>query len=208
MKKYRTLTIPCTTASEAAKVVGKLVQLCKGPSFEHVYTNPTHPYPVEFILVELKGLPKAKLLFGQSWSDSSHVIVVNIVPDSEDLFQLTKVQYNAILEQFYKQIVAPLFHEAVITPEDCAIETLLPLSSSYLKHWYDMSNPGGRICHPLDVERWYEFVLQVLRNDESFSSDDLEYWLREDMHEREESINEIVERYDYDRDAMHYAITH
>lgn len=206
MIKFQFLTIHCKNEQEAQNVLSQIVMSCTGEQFRYIERNDIKPYPVEIIRVNLNNLPKAKLFIGLSWSKSSDVNVTNIIPDEKGVFELSKEQYNAILQSFNVYLNQRLNIPTDLTKANVSMEELIPESYTKLKNWYDLSNPGGRIIHPNDVERWYEFVLSVIKNEEDLGLDDFENWLINEKHESYETAEEIVERYGNDKSCMEFCL--
>lgn len=206
MIKFQFLTIHCNSEQEAQNVLSQIVMSCNTAQFKYIGKNDIKPYPVEIISVNINNLPKSKLFIGISWSKSSDVNVANIIPDEKGVFELSKEQYNAILQSFNAFLNKSLNIQTDLTKADVSIEELVPRSYSKLKSWYDLSNPGGRIIHPNDVERWYEFVLSVIKNEEELGLDDFENWLINEKHESYETAEEIVERYGNDKSCMEFCL--
>ena len=206
MLKFQFLTIHCKNEQEAQNVLSQIVMSCTGEQFRYVERNDIKPYPVEIIRVNLNNLPKAKLFIGLSWSKSSDVNVTNIIPDEKDVFELSKEQYNAILQSFNAYLNKSLHIQTDITKADVSIEELIPTSCNNLKRWYELSNPGGRLIHDSDVELWYIFIFSLIKSREELGMDDFENWLINEKHESYETAEEIVERYGNDKSCMEFCL--
>jgi hypothetical protein len=90
--------------------------------------------------------------------------VSNIVP--EELRELSKDQYNAILEEFLNQFVEHaakgLDIQIITTPDERSIDNAMsPEMSHLLKQFSAAANKASGGTHPLDERRFLDFIVQA-----------------------------------------------
>jgi len=139
-------------------------------------------------------LPSANLwLFPRD--DSAYVS--NIVPAKSG--QLSTDEYNGILTSFHDELLGPvatqlgvqprLSKTGEVTPEDFisgeAAERLRRFSAS--------ANKSTGSSHPLDKQRWNDFVIACHRNRDRLPTDVFEMWLAEDGWDDETTSDLAIE---------------
>lgn len=212
MKKYKDLTIYIGTQVEAIDALLVVEDYCSKVPFEYSEEIEKRYMPddkMAHILVRLKGLPQAVLLL---WANEGKLKVINVVPNDSKVFQLTKEQYNHIVDEFDQQIIQPLFgkdFKIEKTSDEVTVKDIIPLSFGSLSRWVSCPGaPGSPFSHPNDLERWFEFLCQLRRTGESLSSGDLEQWLIEDKNWPAEVVEDTIIRYETEMDLLDYYDRH
>lgn len=123
--------------------------------------------------------PKAGLTL---WERDGRYAVTNIVP--ADIRELDVSQYNALLQDFVRHVVEPSQAEAGFTLELTepvrALDTWISAEAAEaLRRFSALANKSTTNSHPMDANRWEEFVVAVHREDERLNTEVLRQWLVE-----------------------------
>ncbi len=150
-------------------------------------------------IVQLPDLPKARLMLSVYQSDGNWVLsVVNIIPTADSgSSSLDKEAYNRILQYFVETVLEPVNagkYEIITNEENYTLQELIPRSWDDFKLWIE-AFPLSH--HPLDEERWMNFVISLYRNDEHLSMGDFEDWLRTEKGWSYEDIDYFSSRLEY-----------
>ena len=99
--------------------------------------------------------------------------------------ELTFDQYNAIVDDFVENILEPNTSALDIRFElksdaQTIDDWLCPESAKHLKQFSRAANHSTGSSHPLDRERWFEFIWSVYRNHDDLGTDNLQRWLLEE----------------------------
>jgi hypothetical protein len=117
-----------------------------------------------------------------SEKDENILYVTNIVPN--EVFKLTYDEYNTILREFFEEFVLPVAKSTGVTTE--LSNTDVPIT-----HWIDSdaekklkgfsaaANKSTGSSHPLDEERWFDFIISVHQTGRILPVDILGRWLEE-----------------------------
>lgn len=212
MKKYKDLEISIGTDVQAMEALVQVENYCTKVPFEYSEEIEKRYMPddkMAHILVRLDGMPQAILLL---WANEGKLKVINIVPNDEKVFNLTKEQYNHIVDEFEQHIVLPLFggkHNIEKTNDELTIKEIIPLSFDSLNSWVSCPGaPDNPFIHPNDLELWFEFLCQLKRTGEHLSSGDLELWLREDVKWSDEVVEDTIIRYETEIELLDYYDRH
>ena len=143
--------------------------------------------------------------------DANTLYVVNIVP--RKVGELTFDQYNAVLMEFYEKFVIPLTTELDIdvslTKDQQSIEDWISSeSATKLKRFSVLANKSTGSSHPLDQERWFDFIISVVRNDEDLYPDRLKRWLIEEEGWHEDMVVELAIEYEQNIALLKYYRSH
>lgn len=158
-----------------------------------------------FNRVESSGIPAASLFFAK-WNDD--LKVTNIVPQA--VSELSKQQYNAILVEFYKSTVVTVADELKLqhqlTPDTRPITFwITDAAAEKLRRFSQCANKSSGSAHPLDRNRWFDFLTQVVADRSDLDTDTLARWLVLIEHWPEESARDLVLEYEFGRDLLTYA---
>lgn len=131
---------------------------------------------------EQKGDRQAALLAFATRSANT-VYVSNIVPNQ--ISQLDYDQYNLILTEFHDLFVSLLAKEMGIsvklTDESQTLEDWISRSTAdKLRRFSASANKSTGSSHPHDEDRWYEFLVSVILENDDIYSSRLRRWLVEE----------------------------
>lgn len=127
-----------------------------------------------------KGLPGVTLWMFED--DKGGYKVSNVVPIQQG--QLGVAGYNAALVDFASTVVSPVIKssgiELVLTSADQTIEDWTdPATASALKRFSSLANKSTGRSHPLDEERWLDFIISAHHGGRPLDSEQLSRWLIE-----------------------------
>lgn len=177
MKKYKDLIVHLGTESQAIKALVQVEDYCSKSPFEYNEEIEKMYMPddrMAHILVSLPKIPRSILLL---WANNGKLQVINIVPNDNKVFKLSKEQYNYIVDEFDLRIIQPLFgkhFKVEKTNDELTIKDIIPLSFESLSNWVTCSGaPNNPFMHPNDLEKWFDFLCQLRKTNEHLSSGDL-----------------------------------
>lgn len=127
-----------------------------------------------------KGLPGVTLWMFEDGKDGYKVS--NVVPIKQG--QLGVAGYNGALVDFATTVVSPVIKtsgiELVLTSADQTIEDWTDLATaSALKRFSSLANKSTGRSHPLDEERWLDFIISANRGGRPLDPEQLSRWLIE-----------------------------
>lgn len=212
MKKYKDLIIHIGTDSQAIEALVQVEDNCNKVPFEYSEEIEKRYMPddkMAHILVNLPGIPQAVLLL---WANDGKLNVINVVPNDGNVFKLTKDQYNHIVDEFYAQIILPLFdgkYGIEKTQDEINIHEIIPQSYESLSRWASCPGaPNSPFTHADDLELWFEFICQLRRTGECLFSGDLELWLKEEKKWTAEVVEDTIIRYETEKELLDYYDRH
>lgn len=132
-----------------------------------------------------------------------HLYVSNII--ARQLSSLPYDQYNAILRDFFNNCVLPAAEAAGATARLSRFEARLEdyMSSQTADRLRSFSARANRsILHPLDRERWNEFLAAAYREGVQISADLLQRWLIEEEKWPEDQAISLAVEYEHARDLL------
>lgn len=156
------------------------------------WVKPQNDRLKEYIVAEYIGsnVPHAKVAihYNEEERKSGHLKVGNIVPQDKD--QLTICEYNAVLDQFYADIVKPYAdsHPAIQVegPTSGVFDPLDYITADALdklRSFCYMANKTTGSSHPCDENRWFDFIYQTVDDGRTIDPNllrrflaDEEYW--------------------------------
>ncbi len=135
------------------------------------------------------------------------LILANITSDLDSRLSITN--YNLVLNTFFTEIVQPFIggFQCVLTGEDVSFEEILPAEVyRSLNLWQDTCDKSAPIAHPLDNEKWLNFIVSYYDQcDGAITASDLQQWLSEDCQWPQgfyESIQEMGMLFEYSMDLL------
>lgn len=154
---------------------------------------------------ERKSLYESKVWL---YIGSEGLVVANITSDINN--NLGIVNYNIILNTFFQEMVAPNLqreYNCNLTGEYVSMRDYLPDEVyNKLNAWQGTCNKSMPIAHPLDYERWLDFVVSYYNNhNQELTPDDLEQWLIEDCNWPQAYNDEIFKmavKFEYSIDLL------
>lgn len=167
---------------------------------------------------QLKGAPGPMFCFRCSASrdrpaaslwladtDGQELYVPNIVPD--ELRQLSRDQYNQILQAFHDEIALPaaegLDLKVTFTSEVATLDRWLsPEAIAKLRAFSQLANRTTGSSHPNDRDRWYDFIFTAHRQGSKLPMDMLRRWLEEEEQWHEEGASDLARQYETAREIL------
>lgn len=210
MKRYKDVTIICGSDAAALQELVNIKNACVIPEFrfdEEVEKMYEPDDKMAHILVSIQELPQAVLL---AWVDEGNIKIINIVPFNHSVFRIEIEDYNRIIDEFNSKVIAPTIcgrYEVIVTSGDYSIQDIIPKSFDALNRWtHSPGAPNAPFSHQLDLERWFEFLCQMIRNREEIPSGHLEQWLNEEMKWPEEIVTKTIQKYEEEISLLHYYV--
>jgi hypothetical protein len=139
-------------------------------------------------------------------SGPGKMYVANAVP--QEKHQLSRSEYNSLLEEFFRQFVEPAATrtgvKAELTEPSADLERWLsPDAAEKLRRFSTSANKNTGSSHPSDRDLWYDFL--VAAEESSFSASMLERWLVEVDGWSEEMAGELAIEYEFGRGLLTFA---
>lgn len=145
----------------------------------------------KFVVFEYKGesVDKSQVFFyTANIKEKGLIKVTNIIPIAQDKSDLTIEEYNKILDLLYKDIVCR-YIDPELSIELSKSDVFDPLTVfsketlNKLKQFCSAANKSTGATHPLDRERWLDFVFTSYSKEETMDTEtfanflsDEEYW--------------------------------
>ncbi len=131
--------------------------------------------PMFCFISKIKELPSARLWL--AFKEQDKLYVSNIVPI--DVNKLSQEQYNSILKKFSDdlaeiQILEPNFKISLETDEKDVENFFSAETAKKLSSFSIAANKSTGSSHPLDRERWLDFVISAAEEDSKISPSELE----------------------------------
>lgn len=206
MQRFRNITIHCENEDAAMQMLQEIMSACNQPPFVYEKDDARLQYDKTIRIISTHNYTsEAVIIVIASGSD---VKVINIIPHKRSVFRIDKNEYNTIMDYFKTEVIDKVVKdkEIVFPPAEYTMESLIPKSYQQLERWATCPGaPNAPFSHPNDLNRWFDFVLALFRNDErdKLSSGDLEQWLEEKNWD-EEVIEETILHYEHDTDLLDY----
>jgi hypothetical protein len=132
----------------------------------------------------------------------------NIVPQSKH--QLSHGEYNGILEEFCDRFVRPaagrVGARVDLTATEVALEHWLPpAAAEKLRTFSAAANKSTGSAHPLDRERWNDFVIAAHEGRSRLDSSTLRRWLIEIEGWASEVADQLAIEYEFGRELLAFA---
>lgn len=151
------------------------------------------------------GLSPAALFLFQKAPGTWYVS--NIVPTQAS--ELNYDEYNSVLEHFFEHVVKPAISDtkirAEITTNEISIGSVAGKEvEDALKRFSNLANKSTGSSHPLDRERWFEFLL--LAHD-AHSTLDVDLVIRSlmEMGWADDRAHDLGVQYEFSQDLLSYA---
>ena len=160
-----------------------------------------------FALSAHKTLPSAFLFITQKES-SDRLYIPNIFSLARD--RLTYDEYNQILKSFADSVLVPLRDRKVInfnlSGTDIDLSTLLPMEVfDRLRKFSALANKKTGSSHPLDHDRWMDFLIASDEAEVKLDPNTLARWLVEVEGWGREQASRLAEEYEFGRDLLQRA---
>lgn len=180
MKRFKDCSISCLSGQSLNDLACLITEKCIEKSYRLEQHTAFQNNDTITILFDKHGYPVCRLILVLSFEANS-VKIINIVPDRKsNIFTLSIDQYNQVLDFFTEDVLLPIKekfgNDIKETSANYKIEDIIPESSKYLKRWLDAYPLSG---HTFDQERWFDFLISLIENDESLSLDDFAKFIKE-----------------------------
>lgn len=151
------------------------------------------------------GLPAAGVAM---LTEGEMAEVINIVPLEKS--QLSAREYNAILVEFTNSAIRPatvaLDIKYVLTDDKKPFTAWVsPAAGEALQRFSVLANHGTGSAHPLDRERWFEFLLYCHRDRCELDTDMLQRWLVDKGQWSSERASDLATEYEFGRGLLKFA---
>jgi hypothetical protein len=135
--------------------------------------------------------------------------IANIVP--REFGKLSKDQYNKILLDFYERCLKPICEKhsipvEITTDNQSMADWVSDGTHKKLKLFSNAANKSTGTAHPLDQERWFSFVVSVIRNNDKLDPSQLERWLVEEEGWHPDIASELAIEYEQGISLLKYFI--
>lgn len=209
MKTYRELYFK---GSEVAlrKFLGRVLQI-KATDW-HIMLNQVSI--IHYLEAKYVGCryPKAivSICIEDNYIQSGKIKVGNIVPTEKT--QLTLDEYNQLLLAFYNDIIKQYREQGsdieIDGPTDDIFDPLTVISEEALKKlkaFCNLANKSTGSAHPLDEERWMEFICQTVEDGRMFDYDTLAKFLQDKSYwgEKDAGYLGVIGKYAWSEDMAY-----
>jgi hypothetical protein len=150
------------------------------------------------------GIPGAKLfLVGMEESYR----ISNIVP--LEVGELGRSGYNAVLQDFASRIANPAAAETgakieITPPRQTLDDWVIPTVARALRAFSSLANKSTGSAHPMDLERWLDFIAKAHDSGNPLGTDQLMRWLVEVEKWPEREASDLVSQYGFGLDLLDY----
>jgi hypothetical protein len=205
MKTFRDLTVR-GSRGDVARILGAINAALTAPwrRDEHGEGQLSDPHYICYRRDGGGDAPEARLWLLVS-PNERELTVANVVPVDVMDSPLSYEAYNDIVEDFYRRFFEPAAlqsgNEPVLSSDEWQIESVLSPSTTRLLHGFShFANRGG--LHPLDRDRWYDFVIAAHRENTTLDAPRLTRWLTEEEHWPEDRARDLAAEYDAQREIL------
>jgi len=138
-------------------------------------------------------------------ADDDGLKVANIVP--RELSELTHRAYNAILADFASEVARPAAVDAgysvVMSNSTLQLENVVsPAVAEALRRFSVLANKSTGASHPLDRDRWFDFILLAHRENAQLDASVLARWLSEFEGWFEDCARDLAGEYERSRSLL------
>lgn len=198
MKTFRELQIAVDVANTEKLMAAIDAALTNGWTLKEATEDPVGGWHAYYVCDARGERPKALLAIYRK--DDRSLYVSNIVP--AETSELTHDQYNLVLMDFHNNILRKLatnFPVAILaTGDQRRIEDLLSADAfKALKTFSTLANRSTGSAHPMDRDRWYAFLIVVLRENSPLNTTDLLRWLTEIENWPERTAHDLVIEFEF-----------
>jgi hypothetical protein len=140
--------------------------------------------------------------------DEATFKVLNVLRPSGE--PLTRRQYNAIVEDFYRRVLRPLMGSGGVRASLTAVQAelehwLSAEAAESLRRFSAWANKKTGSAHPADRERWHDFLLRAHQSDSPMTAPELGRWLLEVGEWSDERAEQLVLEYEFGRELLAHA---
>ncbi len=145
------------------------------------------------------------------WGHAEGLYVPNVVPLA--MGELTHADYNGILREFVDCVVRPADADARwrvdLTKGRQRLSDWMPEDvARKLRMFSASANKSTGSSHPMDRQRWFDFILSLHRAGADLDVDRLERWLNEVERWDEDSAHRLASEFERYLSILEYADQH
>ena len=207
MKRFKDLEVIIGSDSQAIEELVKIKEKCNSNYFTFSVDEEKLYQQNDRMLHIIANVPKTPEAILLVFANGGNIKVINIVPRKSGGDALTKEQYNKIVDFFNNTVLQPLLgnrYRIIVTSDTVKMEDIIPKSYLPLVRFVESTSIESPFSHPLDREKWYEFVCKLNSNNEYLSSGDLRQWLLEDMGRDDKLVDIIIDKYEDATELLEY----
>jgi hypothetical protein len=165
--------------------------------------------PFCFACAEAADRPAATVFVAEKAPGTLYVS--NVVPHGPG--QLTYREYNAIVAEFSERFVRPAAHkvgaEVELTATEVGLEHWLSREAAEkLRTFSACANKSSGSAHPLDQQRWMDFIVVAAREQTRLDAMTLRRWLIEVEGWPPEVADGLASEYHFGKDILAFAAGH
>lgn len=176
MKRYKDCSLLCNKTQNSGELLNIILQVSEDEGYKVDRYSSLGNNDTLAVYVQEKELIYSRVIL---CAKDNSVAIINIVPMSESGVSHIKLgDYNKILDYFRDKIFIKISEEygnkIKENSEDYTLSEIIPKSYPVLETWLNNFPLSG---HPLDEERWFDFVISLHENNETLPVSDFETFL-------------------------------
>ena len=204
MKRFKDCSICCVSGQSVNELANLIIGKCLEKSYRVDESSSFQQNDTFSVFFNKQECPISRLILLNS-SEENSVKIINIVPDCKSYVSLDKDQYNQILDFFkadiFFSIKEEFGNEIKETSANYTIEEIIPHSFKLLNRWLNAYPLSG---HTLDQKRWFDFLISLVKNDESLSLDDFSQYIKENYNWSEKDISRFEFKLEEELSLLRY----
>ncbi len=143
-----------------------------------------------------------------AYRDEFELFVPNVVP--QEIQDLGHDGYNRVLEDFASRLALPACKDVGVelklsTDQVDLNSWLSPEAAKRLKRFSLAANKNTGSAHPLDRDRWIEFLIAAHGESARLTPSNLHRWLVEEDHWPADAASDLASQYEFARDLLRKA---
>lgn len=176
MKRYKDCSLLCNEKQNSGDLLSIIMQVSEGEGYRVDRYSSLGNNATLAVFVQEKDLIYSRVIL---CAKENSVAIINIVPMSESgVSHIRLGDYNKILDYFRDKIFVKVSEEygnkIKENSENYTLSEIIPKSYPVLETWLNNNPLSG---HPLDEERWFDFVISLHENKEILPISDFETFL-------------------------------
>lgn len=184
MKRYRDCVVHFNNAMEVTSFMKSIKSKALSMNIETVENRSSVVgSDIDSLDFRIKSnkLPMSRVIILSYKCYRPRIEVANIIPtQASGVTNLNVSTYNEILDIFIDKILSPVCKEFGVryesNNEQYSIKEYIPKSFEKLDQWL---NGFPLSCHPMDEERWFDFIVALVKNGEELSISTFEEYIAE-----------------------------
>lgn len=209
MKRYKDCELKCNHGQSTDVLLDVITQVSKSKGYEVSRYSTMANNDTLVVYMKKQGFPYSKLVLSH-FSNRDSISIINIVPIPESgTSHIDCSIYNQLLniyrDDVFSFIKEMYGNEIVENSEDYTIQEIIPTTFKALNSWLSAYPLSG---HPLDVRRWYDFVVTLHTSGEELSLDDFEKYIKENYNWEEEILSKFSIKLESELELLRYYDEH